>query len=75
MINQNFEQLIYFDGFCGPSIYDNGELGSPLVALNAALKQKIKLKNEVTLVTATEIVLCKQCIFRVYDHSISKVFW
>ncbi len=34
---QNFERLIYIDGFAGPGRYKQGEDGSPIVALKAAL--------------------------------------
>ena len=30
----NFNRLVYIDGFAGPGEYQNGELGSPLIALN-----------------------------------------
>ena len=37
------ERIIYVDGFCGRGRYENGDLGSPLIALNAALNCPIPL--------------------------------
>lgn len=31
-----FKHLIYIDGFCGPGLYEDGELGSPVVAAKIA---------------------------------------
>ena len=31
-------RIVYIDGFAGPGIYDKGENGSPLIAINAALE-------------------------------------
>lgn len=33
-----FPQVVYIDGFAGPGRYSNGEEGSPIIALKAALK-------------------------------------
>jgi len=38
------DSIEYVDGFCGPGTYSNGESGSPIVALNAALNQNVGLK-------------------------------
>lgn len=32
-------RVLYIDGFAGPGIYENGEPGSPLIALDAAIAQ------------------------------------
>ena len=34
---QNFDRIIYIDGFSGPGRYNEGEDGSPIIALKAAL--------------------------------------
>jgi hypothetical protein len=34
---RNFDRIIYIDGFAGPGRYNQGEDGSPIVALKAAL--------------------------------------
>ena len=34
---QNFHRIIYIDGFAGPGRYNQGEDGSPIIALKAAL--------------------------------------
>ena len=34
---QNFDRIIYIDGFAGPGRYKQGEDGSPIIALKAAL--------------------------------------
>jgi three-Cys-motif partner protein len=35
-----FSTIAYVDGFAGPGVYEKGELGSPIIALNAALEQQ-----------------------------------
>ncbi|MDD2861020.1 MAG: three-Cys-motif partner protein TcmP [Acidiphilium sp.] len=35
--SQNFDRMIYIDGFAGPGRYKQGEDGSPIIALKAAL--------------------------------------
>jgi three-Cys-motif partner protein len=35
--SQNFDRIIYIDGFAGPGRYKQGEDGSPIIALKAAL--------------------------------------
>lgn len=42
-----FPTIAYVDGFAGPGIYDNGEDGSPMIALRAALKHQAKIKAEI----------------------------
>lgn len=42
-----FPTIGYVDGFAGPGIYDNGEDGSPVIALKAALKHQDKIKAEI----------------------------
>ncbi len=41
-----FPTIAYVDGFAGPGIYDNGEDGSPIIALKSALKHQAKIKSE-----------------------------
>jgi len=41
-----FPTIGYVDGFAGPGIYDNGEDGSPIIALKAALKLQAKISSE-----------------------------
>ena len=36
-------RIVYIDGFCGPGIYDGGEPGSPVIALESALKHTGRL--------------------------------
>ena len=35
-----FPAIAYVDGFAGPGVYEDGEIGSPIIALNAALNQQ-----------------------------------
>lgn len=35
-----FPSIAYVDGFAGPGVYEKGEIGSPIIALNAALEQQ-----------------------------------
>jgi len=39
------KRLVYIDGFCGPGKYKGGEVGSPIVALEEALKHEDRLAN------------------------------
>jgi three-Cys-motif partner protein len=39
-----FPQVLYIDGFAGPGCYSRGELGSPVIALRAAIDQRAALK-------------------------------
>lgn len=39
--------LRFIDGFAGPGIYDKGEPGSPILALNAILDREVKLPAKV----------------------------
>lgn len=34
ILGRTFKRLVYIDGFAGPGEYENGEIGSPLIALN-----------------------------------------
>ena len=38
-------RIVYIDGFCGPGQYLGGEDGSPIIALNEAIKHKSILAN------------------------------
>jgi three-Cys-motif partner protein len=38
-----FPHVLYIDGFAGPGRYSKGERGSPVLALRAALDQRVKL--------------------------------
>ncbi len=41
-IQRRFNQkVLYIDGFAGPGIYDNGEEGSPIIALKTLLNHKL----------------------------------
>jgi three-Cys-motif partner protein len=39
------KRLVYIDGFCGPGKYEGGEVGSPIVALEEALKHEKRLDS------------------------------
>lgn len=41
-----FPTIAYVDGFAGPGIYDNGEDGSPIIALKAALRHQALIQTE-----------------------------
>ena len=44
----SFSELVYIDGFAGPGRYSNGEYGSPIIALRAALQLSSRIKPKVT---------------------------
>lgn len=41
----HFNQVLYIDGFAGPGRYSTGELGSPIIALEAAIQHQEILKS------------------------------
>lgn len=41
-----FPTIAYVDGFAGPGVYDEGEDGSPIIALKAALKHQARISGE-----------------------------
>lgn len=44
------QRIIYIDGFAGPGEYSAGEKGSPIIALETALKHRQPIKNEVVFI-------------------------
>ena len=47
-------RLIYYDGFAGPGRYQDGQEGSPLVALDVALRHRKRLNCELVFVFVEE---------------------
>lgn len=45
-----FDELIYIDGFAGPGRYSQGEDGSPVIAIKAALERQEQIKPRMTFV-------------------------
>ena len=43
-----FPQLVYIDGFAGPGRYSQGEPGSPIIAIDAALEQQARINANIT---------------------------
>jgi three-Cys-motif partner protein len=39
-----FPEILYIDGFAGPGRYSKGEQGSPVIALRAALDQRVQIQ-------------------------------
>ncbi len=48
-----FREILYIDGFAGPGEYENGQVGSPIIALQNALNYRPPL-------TAT----CTSCLWK-----------
>ena len=44
----SFPQIVYIDGFAGPGRYSQGEPGSPIIAIDAALEQQARIKANIT---------------------------
>lgn len=42
-------RVLYIDGFAGPGEYIDGELGSPIIAINAVLKHKAPINSEIRM--------------------------
>lgn len=45
LANHGFEEVTFFDGFCGPGHYSGGESGSPLIAVRHASHAANRFKN------------------------------
>jgi three-Cys-motif partner protein len=45
ILGQRIPRIMYLDGFCGPGRYEDGEDGSPIIALKEALKHGDLLRN------------------------------
>ncbi|HIE56553.1 MAG TPA: three-Cys-motif partner protein TcmP [Chromatiaceae bacterium] len=49
ILGKHNERILYIDGFCGPGRYDDGEVGSPILALQEAKKHQDRLsQNQLT---------------------------
>ncbi len=44
--NSGFQTVLYIDGFSGPGRYSNGEDGSPVIAILAAINQRIPIRSK-----------------------------
>ena len=47
ILSSNFKRIVYIDGFSGPGHYKGNIPGSPIIALNVAIKHQKTLKGEV----------------------------
>ena len=47
ILGRHHGRIVYMDGFAGPGIYAEGQPGSPVIALNAAVQQQNSLPGEV----------------------------
>lgn len=50
ILTKNNKRVIFIDGFAGPGEYKGGELGSPVLVLNTALKSNIDKNTEVIFI-------------------------
>lgn len=48
MANTN-KKILYIDGFAGPGEYKNGEIGSPIIAINAIKNHKANITSEIRM--------------------------
>lgn len=46
ILNRHHGRIIYIDGFCGPGRYKGGEIGSPLIVLDAAITHRKEMRGE-----------------------------
>jgi len=56
ILGSKLSRIVYIDGFCGPGRYLGGEDGSPIIALNEALKQPVLANSEVNFLFIDERV-------------------
>jgi three-Cys-motif partner protein len=53
-IMSRYPRVVFLDGFAGPGRYENGEPGSPIVALESAMTHKAKLSKELAFLFVEE---------------------
>src|SRR5689334_18020118 len=54
ILGSKIPRIVYIDGFCGPGRYIGGEEGSPIIALQEALKQPVLANSEVNFLFIDE---------------------
>lgn len=47
ILGRHNRRIVYIDGFSGPGRYEGGEMGSPIIAINAAIDHKLDLTSEI----------------------------
>jgi three-Cys-motif partner protein len=50
IVRSSAQEILYIDGFAGPGEYKEGELGSPIIALQAALQHSREFPRSVRLI-------------------------
>jgi three-Cys-motif partner protein len=46
LLSKRHNRVVYIDGFSGPGRYKNGELGSPIIALQEAMRLGSRLEGK-----------------------------
>ena len=54
ILSTHHKRVVYIDGFCGPGRYENGEPGSPIIAIEAAINQRRKPTGEIVFLFLDE---------------------
>lgn len=54
ILGSRFARIVYIDGFCGPGRYSGGEDGSPIIALQVAMSQRVIANSNVTFLFIDE---------------------
>lgn len=49
ILSKKYSHIIYIDGFAGPGIYEKGEDGSPIIALNCLLSHSLDVCHRPTI--------------------------
>jgi three-Cys-motif partner protein len=42
ILSQSYPRIIFIDGFAGPGVYEEGEMGSPIIALDCLMNHSLK---------------------------------
>jgi three-Cys-motif partner protein len=50
ILGGRYLKLVYLDGFAGPGAYEEGQIGSPVIAIESALRHKLGPKRKAELV-------------------------
>jgi len=47
ILTRHHNKVLFIDGFAGPGVYENGEEGSPIIAIKSVLEHKLDFKSKI----------------------------
>ena len=63
-----FPQIVYIDGFAGPGRYSQGEPGSPIIAITAALEHQTRIAAKVSFLFVEKDGECASTLQAILDE-------